>query len=155
MISMTNEKQDVPRPGGPERSEGPPGRDRRPDPEVLSKSKRRQFTAEYKLKILEEADACKEPGAIAALIRREGLYSSHLTSWRQARLSGALGALKKRRGPKGKRADPIARENKKLRKQNARLARQLEQAKVILEIQKKASEILGIPLKPHTFDEDE
>jgi transposase len=151
---MTNEKQEAPRPEGPERSEGPSGRGRRPDPEVLAKGRRRQFSGEYKLKILEAADACKEPGAIAALLRREGLYSSHLTSWRKARRSGALGALKKRRGPKGRRRDPVATENEKLRKENARLKQRLAQAEVILEIQKKASEILGIPLKPHTFDED-
>lgn len=154
MISMTHSKQNPPVPEGPERSEGPLGTGPRPDPEVLAKAKRRRFTAEYKLRILEEADTCKEQGAVGALLRREGLFSSHLSEWRKARREGALGALKKRRGPKGKRADPIARENKRLRKQNARLARQLEQAKLILEIQKKASEILGIPLKPHEFDED-
>jgi transposase len=151
---MANEKQAAPRPEGPERSEGPSGRGRRPDPEVLAKGKRRQFSGEYKLRILEETDACTEPGATAALLRREGLYSSHLTSWRKARRSGALGALKKRRGPKGRRRDPVAKENEKLRKENARLQQRLAQAEVILEIQKKASEILGIPLKPYTFDED-
>lgn len=151
---MANEKQEAPRPEGPERSEGPSGRGRRPDPEVLAKGKRRQFTAEYKLKILEEADGCTASGSLSALLRREGLYSSHLTSWRKARRSGALGALKKRRGPKGRRRDPVAKENEKLRKENARLQQRLAQAEVILEIQKKASEILGIPLKPHTFDED-
>jgi transposase len=151
---MTNEKREAPRPEGPERSEGPSGRGRRPDPEVLAKGKRRQFSGEYKLRILEETDTCKEPGATAALLRREGLYSSHLTSWRKARRSGALGALKKRRGPKGRRRDPVAKENEKLRKENARLQQRLAQAEVILEIQKKASEILGIPLKPHVFDDD-
>ena len=121
---------------------------------MLAKGKRRQFTAEYKLSILEQADRCKEPGAIAALIRRERLYSSHLASWRKARRSGALGALKKRRGPKGKRRDPLAREVETLRKENARLQQRLAQAEVILEIQKKASEILGIPLKSLEFEGD-
>ena len=135
---MTNEKQGAPR----------------PDPEVLAKAQRRRFSAEYKLRILEEADRCKEPGAVGALLRREGLYSSHLADWRKARREGALGALKKRRGPKGKRNDPVAQENERLRKENARLVRELEQAKVILEIQKKASEILGIPLNRNAKDDD-
>jgi transposase-like protein len=82
------------------------------------------------------------------------LYSSHLSAWRAARRRGALGALKKPRGPKGKRRDPVAKENEELRRANARLRRELAQALTILEIQKKASEILGIPLKPHRFDED-
>ena len=151
---MANEKQEAPRPEVPERSEGPSGRGRRPDPEVLAKGQRRQFSAEYKLKILEEADRCTAPGATSALLRREGLYSSHLSSWREARRSGALGALKKPRGPKGKRRDPVAKENEKLRKANARLRRELAQALTILEIQKKASEILGIPLRGLEIDDD-
>jgi transposase len=150
---MANEKQEAPRPEGPERSEGPSGRGR-PDPEVLAKGQRRQFTAEYKLKILEEADRCTAPGATSALLRREGLYSSHLSEWRKARRSGALGALKKPRGPKGKRRDPVAKENEELRRTNARLRRELAQALTILEIQKKASEILGIPLNNPASDDD-
>jgi transposase-like protein len=121
---------------------------------VLAKGQRRQFTAEYKLKILEEADRCTTPGATSALLRREGLYSSHLSEWRKARHRGALGALKKPRGPKGKRRDPVAKENEELRKANARLRRELAQALTILEIQKKASEILGIPLKRPEIDDD-
>ncbi len=150
----TNEKKEGPRPEGSERSEGPSGRGRRPDPEVLAKGQRRRFSAEYKLKILEEADRLTAPGATSALLRREGLYSSHLSTWRAARRRGALGALKKRRGPKGKRRDPVAGENKKLRKENARLRRRLEQAEMILEIQKKASEILGIPLRRPESEDD-
>jgi transposase-like protein len=121
----------------------------------LAKAQRRQFSAEYKLKVLEEADACREPGQIAALLRREGLYSSHLTDWRKARRQGALGALKKGRGPKGQRRDPVTRENEQLRKENARLRRRLQQAQTILDIQKKASELLGIPLSAPTLDDDE
>ena len=139
----------------PERSGGASNEAPPPDPEVLEKARRRQFSAEYKLRILEEADACSQPGDIAALLRREGLYSSHLTDWRRARRSGALGALAKPRGPKGKRRDPVAVENEQLRKENARLRRRLEQAQKILEIQKKASEILGIPLnRPETGDDE-
>ena len=152
---MTTTNQATPLPEEPERSGGSSGRGRGPDPEVLAKGQRRQFTAEYKLKILEEADACTEPGAIAALIRREGLYSSHLSSWRQARRSGALGALKKRRGPKGRRNDSVTQENERLRKENARLQQRLAHVEVILEIQKKASEILGIPLRRPESDDDE
>lgn len=100
---------------------------------LLAKGTRPRFTAEYKLKTLEEAAACGKPGAIAALIRREGLYSSHLTSWRKARRSGALGALEKRRGPKGRRRDPVMKETEKLRLEVARLEQRLRRAEVILE----------------------
>ena len=130
----------------PQRSGGASNEAVPPDPEVLEKAKRRRFSAEYKLRILEEAEACRESGEIAALLRREGLYSSHLTDWRRAQREGALGALSKQRGPKGRGRDAVARENEQLRKENDRLRRRLRQAETILEIQKKASEILGIPL---------
>jgi transposase-like protein len=129
-----------------ERSEAQLRAAARPDPEVLAKARRRQFSADYKLRVLEEADACEEPGSMGTLLRREGLYSSHLTVWRRARREGALGALKKQRGPRGLRQDPVALECELLRKENARLKHRLHQAETILEIQKKASEILGIPL---------
>ena len=118
----------------------------RPDPEVPERARRRYFSAQYKLRVLEEADACREPGEVGALLRREGLYSSQLTAWRRARREGSLQALAKPRGPQGRRRDPVASENERLRKENAGLRRRLEQAQAILEIQKKASEILGIPL---------
>lgn len=139
----------------PERSGGTSNDAPPPDPEVLEKAQRRRFTAEYKLRILEEADTCQEPGAVAALLRREGLYSSHLTDWRRARREGALGALAKPRGRKGRRRDPVTQENEQLRKENARLRRRLELAEKILEIQKKASEILGIPLGRPEIGDDE
>lgn len=139
----------------PERSGGTSNESSPPDPEVLEKAQRRRFTAEYKLRILEEADACQEPGAVAALLRREGLYSSHLTDWRRGRREGALGALAKPRGRKGRRRDPVTQENEQLRKENARLRRRLELAEKILEIQKKASEILGIPLSRPEIGDDE
>lgn len=123
-----------------------------PDPEVPEKSKRRKFTAAYKLRVLEQSDACQAPGEIAALLRREGLYSSNLTSWRRARREGALTSLAKPRGPKGRRRDP---ETEALRKENARLRQRLAQAEKILEIQKKASEILGIPLNRSETGDDE
>ena len=118
----------------------------RPDPEVPDRAKRRYFSAQYKLRVLEEADACRAPGEVGALLRREGLYSSQLTAWRRARREGSLQALATPRGPQGRRRDPVASDNERLRKENARLRRRLEQAQAILEIQKKASEILGIPL---------
>ncbi len=130
----------------PERRVGTSNESALPDSEVLERAKRRRFTAEYKLQVLVKADACREPGEIAALLRREGLYSSHLTAWRRARREGALGALGKQRGPKGRRRDAVALENERLRKENAQLQQRLKQAEIILEIQKKASEILGIPL---------
>jgi len=126
----------------------------RPDPQVPTQSKRRYFGAEYKLRIVEEADACSAPGEIAALLRREGLYSSHLTDWRRARREGSLKALAKERGPKGRRRDAVALENERLRKENARLQRRLQQAEAIVEIQKKASELLGIPLSRPESDDD-
>ena len=131
---------------GPERSGGPSPGAPPPDPEVPERAQRRRFSAQFKLRIVEEADACRAPGEVGALLRREGLYSSHLTAWRQARREGSLQALAQRRGPQGRRRDPVARENERLRQENARLQRRLEQAQAILEIQKKASEILGIPL---------
>ena len=126
----------------------------RPDPEAPARAKRRRFTAKYKLRILEEADACQAPGEVGALLRREGLYSSQLTQWRRARREGSLKALSKPRGPKGRRRDEAAVENEQLRKENARLRRRLEQANTILEIQEQASEILGVPLNPPARDDD-
>jgi transposase len=123
------------------------------DPEVSEKAKRRRFTAEYKLRILREADACKGDGDVAALLRREGLYSSHLTSWRRQRdeIAGAgLAAIK--RGRKGKQEDPRVKE---LERENLRLKRRLARVETMLEIQKKASELLGIPLNPHDSDEND
>ena len=116
-----------------------------PDPEVVAKAKRRRFSAEYRLKILRQADACKAPGELGALLRREGLYSSLLSTWRRQREQGALAELRaRRRGPKPKTVDPRVKE---LEKQNARLQRKLKQAEMIIEVQKKVHEILGIPLR--------
>lgn len=126
-----------------------------PDPEVRVRAKRRYFTAAEKLRILDEADRCKEDGQLGALLRREGLYSSHISNWRAERRAGALVALAARkRGRKG--PDPEIRkaqeENQRLRKENERLKRDLDYAKLLLDIQKKASEILGIPLNHHDTD---
>lgn len=122
----------------------------RPDPEVVVRAQRRQFTAEYKKRILAEVDSAHEPGAIGALLRREGLYSSHLTHWRQQR---DLGLAQHRRGPKPKH-DPLSEEVRKLRQQNDRLTQRLARAELIIDVQKKVSSLLGISLATVDNDED-
>jgi transposase-like protein len=120
-----------------------------PDPAVPEKPVRRRFTAEYKIRILREADRCTGPGQLGALLRREGLYSSHLSTWRQQRDEGTLAGLTpKRRGPKPNPEAPLIAENERLRRENQRLAAKLRQAEAIIEVQKKLSEVLGIPLSP-------
>ena len=117
------------------------------DPEVSAKASRRRFTAEYKLGILKSADSCTEPGSLGALLRREGLYSSNLNTWKRQRDQGILSGLSpKKRGRKESGRDPLLAENDKLRKENDHLAHRLRQAEIIIDIQKKASQILGIPL---------
>ena len=124
-----------------------------PDPEVSEQAKRRRFAAEYKLRILREADACKGDGDVAALLRREGLYSSLLSSWRRQRDEVAgVGLAAIKRGRKGKLEDPRVKE---LARENARLKRRLARVETMLEIQKKASELLGIPLNPPDSDEND
>jgi transposase-like protein len=117
-----------------------------PDPEVVPKAERRKFSAEYKRRVLEEADACTESGQIGALLRREGLYSSHLTTWRRQREAGLLEALSpKKRGRNGK--DEMERELVGLRRENERLQARLEQAETIIEVQKKLSHLLGLAVE--------
>ena len=116
-----------------------------PDPEVRERAARRRFTAEYKLQVLRQADQCAGVGEIGALLRREGLYSSHLTTWRRQREQGALVALApKKRGRPAVPVSPLARRVAELQRDNARLARRLHQAEAIIEAQKKLSEILGL-----------
>ena len=101
----------------------------------MPKAKRRQFTAKYKLRILQEADRCTERGELGELLRREGLYSSHLSKWRQQRARGQLqGLAPKKRGRKGQ--DPSVAELARLRRENERLRAQLEQAEIIIDVQK-------------------
>jgi len=116
-----------------------------PDPEVPEKKPRRNFTAAYKLRILQSADNCTESGQIGRLLRREGLYSSHLTNWRRARDKGILQAMTPRkRGRKLKEKNPLAGEVAMLHKEKRKLEQKLKQAELIIEAQKKISQILGI-----------
>jgi len=119
----------------------------RPNPEVVADAKRRTFTAEYKLRIIKAADAAKSSGgSVGALLRREGLYSSHLTTWRKERQASLLAALApKTRGPKSKR-DPQAEELQKLRAENQRLTESLRRAEIVIDVQKKVGALLGWPL---------
>jgi transposase len=119
----------------------------RPDPEVVADAKRRTFTAEYKLRILAEADdAAAHPGAIGALQRREGLYSSHLVTWRRERQAGILkGLTPHKRGPKSKR-NPQEEELQRLRRENQRLTEELRKAAIVIDVQKKVGALLGWPL---------
>jgi transposase-like protein len=125
-----------------------------PDPEVVPRAKRRRFSAEYKLRILEEAEACSERGQIGSLLRREGLYSSHLTTWRQQREQGQLEALSpKKRGRKPSVDEALAKELAELKRENQRLENRLQQAETIIEVQKKLSGLLGLTLNENQIDE--
>ena len=118
-----------------------------PDPEVRERAARRRFTAEYKLQVLREADQCAGVGELGALLRREGLYSSHLTTWRRQREHGALVALApKKRGRSAAAVSPLARRVAGLERDKARLERRLKQAEAIIDAQKKLAEILGLSL---------
>ncbi|MCY1157021.1 MAG: hypothetical protein MOP51_40 [Citricoccus sp.] len=110
-----------------------------PDPEVPEKARRRTYTAKYKADVLAEYEACDRAGK-GALLRREGLYSSLISSWRDQREAGALQALGKSSGPAP--ADPAVRESERLRKENQRLAAELEKAKAVIEVQGKLSALL-------------
>ena len=127
----------------------------RPDPEVVAKPKRRTYTAEYKQRILAEAEAAAAiPGGVGALLRREGLYSSLLAYWRRERAKGVLEALTpQKRGPKSKR-HPLEEEVQKLLRQNARLTEDLRKAHIIIEVQKKVAALLGNPI-PEQDPEDQ
>jgi len=114
-----------------------------PDPEVPEKARRRIFAAAYKLKILEEADECSKAGEVGALLRREGLYSSLLSNWREQREAGALAGLTpKKRGRKPRPVDRQAQRVTELERENARLREQLEKAQTIIAVQKKLSRLL-------------
>lgn len=125
-----------------------------PDPQVATKAQRRRFTAAFKLEVLREADRCTEPGSIGALLRRHGLYSSLLTTWRRERDQGALQQLERKRGRKSTR-NPLDERVAQLEKENLRLQRRLHQAEAIIDVQKKVAEILGIPLNSPPLEGDD
>jgi len=115
--------------------------------EVMAKPTRRRYTAEYKLRILREAEALSGRGEIGALLRREGLYSSNLTQWRKQRERGELEGLSRKRGPLPKGKNSLADKVKVLERENVRLKARAERAEGLVELQKKVSEILGIELR--------
>jgi transposase len=119
------------------------------DGEVLPRAQRRRFSADYKRRLLQEADQCHQPGQIGALLRREGLYSSHLSCWRQQREQGALSTLKRDKPA----ADPAAKEVTRLQRENARLQLRLKQAETIIAVQKKLCTLLGLPVAESSKDD--
>lgn len=117
--------------------------------EVLAKAERRRFTTEYKRRILQEADACSKSGELGALLRREGLYSSHLAAWRAARSRGELsGLVAKKRGPKAKQPHPDSKRILQLERDVRRLRARAERAEALVELQKKVAALLGNDLPP-------
>ena len=143
-----DERSEAARSGGSPTIE-PAGRPVPPDPEVPAKHARRRFTTAYKLETLRRADACTRHGELGVLLRQEGLYSSHLTTWRQ---QCATGLTPKKRGPKTTAVDPRV---KALEQENRRLTARLQRAETIILFQKTVAELLGIPLKPFEADETE
>lgn len=116
-----------------------------PETEVVARATRRRFTLEYKRKIVREADGCKTPGAVGALLRREGLYSSHLATWRAARERGELAGPAKKRGPTPVIPDPRDKQIAELERETARWRRRAQRAEALVEIQKKVAALLGTP----------
>jgi transposase len=144
----------APRAGSPERSEGIPARGSEPDPQVRARATRRRFSAEYKERIVREADACTRPGQLGALLRREGIYSSSLAVWRrEIRSLGVEGVAARKRGPRAK-PKPSERELQ-LERENRTLLKRLAKAEAIIDFQKKVHEVLGIPLKSHATEGDD
>ena len=119
------------------------------DPEVVDRPLRRRFAPSYKLRIVEEADRCTEPGEVGQLLRREGLYSSHLTTWRKAAHTGSLKALSKKRGRKAER-NPLEEKVRKLERENTRLEKELQKAHLIIDVQGKVAGLLGLSLEDGT-----
>ena len=147
-----DERSEAPRSGGSpivEREALPTGSGSVLDPEVTPRQARRRFTTKYKLEILRKADACTQPGQVGELLRKEGLYSSHLVTWRRGREEGLT--PKKR----GRKAVPVDPRVKKLEQEKRRLERRLQKAEAIIDFQKKVHALLGIPLKPFESEGDD
>ena len=113
--------------------------------EVVAKARRRRFTLEYKRKIVREADACKAPGTVGVLLRREGLYSSHLTTWRAAREGGNLAGAPKQRGLARRAPDPRDRRITELERERTRWQKRAERAEALVALQKQVAALLGTP----------
>jgi transposase len=152
------ERSEAPRSGGSStvgHRVVPPLSDGRPDPEVPARRQRRRFTSHYKLDVLRKADACTHPGELGALLRKEGLYSSHLVTWRKQRVAGLTPKRRGRPVTADPRVKQLEREKAGLETANRRLERRLQRAETIIAFQKKVAELLGIPLKPFEADEIE
>lgn len=143
-----DERSEAPRSGGSPTGERD-GSPVPPDSEVRARHARRRFTTAYKIEILRQADACTRPGQLGALLRKEGLYSSHVVTWRRQREAGLTPKTR------GRKAVPVDPQVKKLEQENRRLTSRLQKAEALLAFQKKVSELLQIPLKPFESDEDD
>ena len=130
------------------------GPERAPDPEVETRAKRRRFTAEYKARILREAERCRKPGEIGALLRREGLYASHLITWRRQREKDGVAGLSRKRGRKADPESGSARKIAQLEGANRRLSEKLRKAEIIIEFQKKMAELWASPKAVDNEDTD-
>ena len=155
---MPNRVLEMPVEGAVDTDRASPPRDERhsvpADPELSKGRRRRTFSAREKLRILEETDRAADTGGVGAILRREGIYSSSLTDWRRQRDAGTLTALAPaKRGPKPARPDPLAAELAAERRENARLRKRLERAEAIIDLQKKVSDLLGLPPVPTDSDE--
>src|ERR1022692_1390480 len=125
-----------------------------PDSEVIARPRRRSFTAEYRRSILDQADAAQDAGAVGLLLRQEGLYSSHLATWKRQRKQGVIDALApKKRGPKVV-VSPLVKQNRDLLAANERLIKKLKNAELIIEVQKKVAALLGNPIPNIQIDEE-
>jgi transposase-like protein len=154
VIADQHESWSAPRAESPERSGGRSARGADPDPEVLARSKRRRFTAEYKARIVAEAERMRAAGEIGAMLRREGLFSSQLAAGRAGLARhGVEGLAARKRGPAPK-PKPSTREVQ-LEREKRKLEKDLAKAKAIIAFQKKVHELLGIPLKNHELEEDD
>ena len=121
-----------------------------PEIEVAAKAARRRFSVEYKRTIVREADACKASGAVGAMLRREGLYSSHLTTWRAARERGELAGASKKRGPARRDVDPRDKKLAEQAREISRWQKRAERAEALVALQKQVAALLGTPLADET-----